>query len=228
MILPGEALYHSATSTTKVYVYANRANDLTKLFDGGTSSSTWRALTDSKNPTAGTADCYLYVVMRLPADTPPLKRFDINVGNSTSGGKQQTIQKFAIEASLDGNKWVAVTDDYTVETPSWNWLSGDDYEAGHPIRQNAGYAMAQPPNYNAAESEHVLDAVTSISVSTGALLVAKGDRKTAHGLTIDCASGVGRIEGSGTVRDGRGSSIGSARGVNPNWAAAFFFFDFFK
>ena len=191
---PGEALYHSATSTTKVFIYKNRANDLTKLFDGTT--TIWRALTDSNNPVNGTADCYQYVVMRLPADTPLLKRFDINVGNSKGDGdKQQTIQKFAIEASFDGKKWVAVTDDYTVETPSTKWFSGDDFVAGHPIRQSAGYAMAQPPNYDAAESEHVLDAVTSISVSTGALLVARGDRKTAHGLTIDCASGVGRIEG---------------------------------
>ena len=197
---PGEALYHSATSTTKVYVYANRANDLTKLFDG--TATIWRALTDGNNPVNDTESCYLYVVMRLPEGTPPLKRFDINVGNSVSGGKKQTIEKFAIEASFDGKAWVAVTDDYTVEEPAAKWFSGDDFVAGHPIRQNAGFAMAQPPNYNAAESEHVLDAVTSISVSTGALLVAKGDRKTANGLTIDCASGVGRIEGIDFAADG--------------------------
>jgi autotransporter-associated beta strand protein len=192
---PGEALCHGAQSTTKVYIYGNQANDLTKLFDG--TDTSWRLLTapSTSYPSTESADKYVYVVMHLPADTPSLKRFDIDVGNSKNGTTQQTIQKFAIEASFDGKKWVAVTDDYTVETPAWKWLSGDDFVAGHPIRQNAGFAMAQPPNYNAAESEHVLDAVTSISVSTGALLVAKGDRKTANGLTIDCASGVGRIEG---------------------------------
>ena len=32
-------------------------------------------------------------------------RFDIDVGNSVGGPTQQTIQKFAVEASLDGKKW---------------------------------------------------------------------------------------------------------------------------
>ena len=191
---PGEVLCHGAQSSTKVYIYGNRANDLTKLFDG--TAGAWRLLTapSTSYPSTENANRYVYVVMRLPADTPRLTHFDIDVGNSKNGTTQQTIQKFAIEASFDGKAWVAVTEDYTV-TPADSWLSGDAFVAGHPIRQNAGYAMAQPPNYDAAESEHVLDAVTSISVSTGALLIAKGDRKTAHGLTIDCASGVGRIEG---------------------------------
>ena len=191
---PGEALCHSDSSTTKVYIYANRANDLAKLFDGTTGY--WRVTTDGSHPGgSGSKYCCLYVVMRLPVGTPPLTRFDIDVGNSVSSGKQQTIQKFAIEASLDGKTWVAVTDDYTVETPADKWQSGDDFVAGHPIRQDAGFAMAQPSGYDAAESEHVLDAVTSISVSTGAVLAARGERKTARGLTIDCAAGVGRIEG---------------------------------
>ena len=189
---PGEALYHSANSTTKVYIYGNRANDLTKLFDG--TAGDWRMLTADHSPSTGAADCYVYVVMRLPDDTPPLTRFDIDVGSSVGGDKQQTIQRFAIEASFDGRKWVAVTDDFTVETPAKKWLSGDDFVAGHPIRQDAGFELRRV-NHDAAESEHVLDAVSSVSVASGALLAAKGVRKTARGLTVDCAAGVGRIEG---------------------------------
>ena len=99
-----------------------------------------------------------------------------------------------MEASLDGVKWFPMTDDYTVTSPSWNWFSGDAFVDGHPLRQNAGFEM-ETYYYDAPGSEHVLDSVTSVQVSTGAVLSAKGESKTARGLTIDCASGVGRLEG---------------------------------
>ena len=140
------------------------------------------------------ASSYVYVTMRLPEDASPIVRFDIDVGNSVGGPTQQTIQKFAVEASLDGKKWFALTDDYTVETPAWKWLSGDAFENGHPLRPNAGFALKEF-TYDAPGSEHALDYVTSIQVSTGAVLAAKGESKIARGLTVDCAAGVGRIEG---------------------------------
>lgn len=191
---PGETLCHGADSSTKLYLYAGLGSTVAKLFDG-TSDGTWRLLAaGGGGMPSDKASSYLYVVMRLPADTPPLVRFDINVGNSVSSGKQQTIEKFAVEASLDGVKWFPMTDDYTVTSPSWNWFSGDAFVDGHPLRQNAGFEM-ETYYYDAPGSEHVLDSVTSVQVSTGAVLSAKGESKTARGLTIDCASGVGRLEG---------------------------------
>ena len=41
-------------------------------------------------------------------------------------------------------------------------------------------------------------------------------------------SPLGRIDRDGAVWDKSGSIIGSARGMNPRWAAAYFFFDFFE
>lgn len=190
---PGETLCHSATSTTTLYLYAGLSSTVEKLFDGTTGS--WRLLTGvGGDMPDGTAAKYLYVVMRLPSDTPPLTHFDINVGNEKNGVKQQTIQKFALEASLDGQKWFAMTDDYTVETPAYAWLSGDAFVAGHPLRKDAGMEM-NTYCFDAPGSEHVLDLVSSIQVSTGAVLSAKGEPKSASGLTIDCVSGIGRIEG---------------------------------
>ena len=191
---PGETLCHGANSSTKFYLYKGLSDTVAALFNG--SGGSWRMLADGggKMPT-GDASSYVYVVMRLPDDTPPLKRFDINVGTSVgTNGKKQTIQIFAVEASVDGKKWFALTDDYTVETPVGTWFSGDEFVNGHPLRPNAGFALNEI-TYDAPGSEHALDSVTSIQVSTGAVLAAKGESKIARGLTVDCAAGVGRIEG---------------------------------
>ena len=40
-------------------------------------------------------------------------------------------------------------------------------------------------------------------------------------------SSVGKVESDGTVRNSSGNQIGSASGVKKEWAAAFFFFNFF-
>ena len=191
---PGESICHGADSDTKIYLYKGLTDTVAALFNG--TGGSWRMLTSGGGGMPnGTASSYVYVVMRMPEDTPPLKRFDINVGTSIgSNGKKQTIQEFAVEASVDGKNWFALTDDYTVETPVGTWFSGDDFVNGHPLRPNAGFALNEI-TYDAPGSEHALDAVTSIQVSTGALLVAKGERKTARGLTVDCSTGVGRIEG---------------------------------
>ena len=41
-------------------------------------------------------------------------------------------------------------------------------------------------------------------------------------------STIGKIESDGTVRNSSNSSIGKAEGVKRSWAAAYFFFDYFK
>jgi len=41
-------------------------------------------------------------------------------------------------------------------------------------------------------------------------------------------SAIGKIERDGNVRNAQNAGIGSAGGVKMEWAAAFFFFDFFK
>ena len=39
---------------------------------------------------------------------------------------------------------------------------------------------------------------------------------------------LGRIDSDGTVRSPSNATIGTAKGVDPEWAAAYFFFKFFK
>lgn len=39
---------------------------------------------------------------------------------------------------------------------------------------------------------------------------------------------VGTIESNGTIRNASNQTIGNASGVKKEWAAAFYFFDFFK
>ena len=136
----------------------------------------------------GTAGRYMYVVMRLPDNTPPILRYDINIGTSSSA-----VSSIGVEASKDGSTWIDLTGD--VSTPqSDDWLSGDGFVAGHPLRPGAGLALNIPaaPDANGAA---MLDNVTSVQVATGATLVAKGVSKTVHGLTIDCSAGVGTLSG---------------------------------
>ena len=130
----------------------------------------------------------MYVVMRLPADTPPILRYDISVGTLSSA-----VSMIGVEASKDGSTWIDLTGD--VSTPqSDDWLSGDEFVAGHPLRPGAGLAFNVPaaPDANSAT---MLDNVTSIQVATGATLVARGEAKTIGNLTIDCSKGVGTLTG---------------------------------
>ena len=196
-LAPGEVFFHSANGN-KVYHYASYNHEgLDNLFDGTTSK--WRMCGTPYNggQPNGTAGRYMYVVMRLPADTPPILRYDINVGTSSSAASL-----IGVEASNDGSTWIDLTGD--VSTPqSDDWFSGDAFVAGHPLRPGAGLALnvSAAPDAN---GEAMLDNVTSVQVAAGATLVAKGVRKTISGLTVDCSAGVGTLSGidfaaSGTI-----------------------------
>ena len=188
-LAPGEVFFHSANGNN-VYHYTSYNNEgLDKLFDG-TTSSKWRMCGTpySGGQPNGTAGRYMYVVMRLPADTPPILRYDISVGTLATA-----VSMIGVEASKDGITWIDLTGD--VSTPqSDDWLSGDEFVAGHPSRPGAGLALNVPaaPDANGAA---MLDNVTSIQVATGATLVARGVAKTISNLTIDCSAGVGTLSG---------------------------------
>jgi len=191
----GEALFHSA-SGCDVYHYTTAAQVFENLFDG-TTGNYWRMLVRSMPTTSDDPSKYVYVVMRLPAGLPPLVRYDMVIGKITSG---EAIGKFAIECSTDGENWMPITDDVTVSTPTSNWLSGDAFAAGHPYRPGCGLSV----NDTFAEdgASHVMDHVDSVRVAPSAKLVARGARKTAAALTIDCSAGVGSIEGFDFAADG--------------------------
>ena len=136
----------------------------------------------------GTSGRYIYVVMRLPDDTPPILRYDINIGT-----RSDAVSMIGVEASKDGSTWIDLTGD--VSTPqSSDWLSGDEFVTGHPLRPGAGLALNVPaaPDANGAA---MLDNVTSVQVATGATLAVKGVAKTISGLTVDCSTGVGTLTG---------------------------------
>ena len=185
---PGESFFYSANGN-KVYHYTSYNNEgLDKLFDGTTGA--WRMCATPYNggQPNGTAGRYIYVVMRLPDDTPPILRYDINIGT-----RSDAVSMIGVEASKDGSTWIDLTGD--VSTPqSTNWLSGDEFVAGHPLRPGAGLALNVPaaPDANGAA---MLDNVTSIQVATGATLVARGVSKTIGNLTVDCSKGVGTLTG---------------------------------
>ncbi|MBR2837655.1 MAG: autotransporter-associated beta strand repeat-containing protein [Kiritimatiellae bacterium] len=185
-LLPGEALFYSATGS-KVYHYVG-AQNLDRLFDGTTTS--WRMFVDPGSSVMpdGTEGRYIYMVMRLPDDTPPLVRYDIDVGSSTPA-----VYQFAVQASKDGSTWVDLTGDVVVSNQA-KWASGDEFEAGHPLRPGKGLALnvVAAPDANGAA---MLDNVTSVQVATGATLAAKGVAKTVRGLAVDCSAGVGTLTG---------------------------------
>ena len=171
--------------------------NLENLFDGTTTS--WRMFVDPGATVMpnGTPERYIYMVMRLPDDTPPLLRYDIDVGST-----QPAVYQFAVQASKDGSAWVDLTGDVTVSNQA-KWASGDEFEAGHPLRPGKGLALNVPAAPD-ADGAAMLDGVTSIQVATGATLVARGVGKTIGSLTVDCAAGVGTLTGfdfaaSGTV-----------------------------
>ncbi|MBQ3290354.1 MAG: autotransporter-associated beta strand repeat-containing protein [Kiritimatiellae bacterium] len=184
----GESFFYSATGNN-VYHYTSYNNEgLDKLFDG--KANAWRMCATPYNggQPNGTSGRYIYVVMRLPDDTPPILRYDINIGT-----KSDAISMIGVEASKDGSTWIDLTGD--VSTPqSSDWLSGDEFVAGHPLRPGAGLALNVPaaPDANGAA---MLDNVTSVQVATGATLAVKGVAKTISGLTVDCSTGVGTLTG---------------------------------
>lgn len=205
-LAPGEVFFHSANGN-KVYHYASYNHEgLDNLFDG--TISKWRMCGTPYNggQPNGTAGRYMYVVMRLPADTPPILRYDINVGTSSSAASL-----IGVEASNDGSTWIDLTGD--VSTPqSDDWLSGDAFVAGHPLRPGAGLALNVPaaPDANGAA---MLDNVTSVQVAAGATLVAKGVRKTISGLTVDCSAGVGTLSGFDFAANGTIDLVNVPAGV---------------
>jgi hypothetical protein len=143
---------------------------------------------------------YVYVVMRLPSDTPPLVRYDMVTGNIIVNNiPGNTIEKFAIECSSDGENWVPLTDDVSVVAFGAfgnNWLSdGSKFEGGHPYRKDSGLKLKDTFSKGDDGAESVLDGVDSLRVAPGATLAALGKRKTVSSLVVDCASGVGKITG---------------------------------
>ena len=190
----GEVLFYSASGSDVYHYYGDQ--NLDSLFDGAVEGSAgkWRLNIVSNLPN-GTAERYIYVVMRLPDDVPPLVRYDIDVGT-----QQKTVRTFAVEASKDGENWVALTDDVTTSDAD-KWSSGDEFVAGHPLRPGKGLTLNVPaaPDANGAA---MLDNVTSIQVATGATLVAKGVSKTIRNLTVDCSKGVGTLSGFDFVANG--------------------------
>ena len=61
-------------------------------------------------------------------------------------------------------------------------------------------------------------------ISLLALLFVAVPKAQAQDLRTSSGSYIGRIESGGRIYNGSGSYIGEARGVRPDWAAAYFFF----
>jgi hypothetical protein len=107
-----------------------------------------------------------------------------------------SITRFAIECSSDGENWVLLTDDVSVGVLSKNWLSDNSaFVAGHPYRKDSGLELKDTFSKGDDGAESVLEGVESLRVAPGATLVALGKRKTVSSLVVDCASGVGKITG---------------------------------
>lgn len=193
----GEALFYSANGS-KVYHYYDKSSNLQSLFDG--TASKWRMNIVSNLPN-GTEERYIYVVMRLPEDTPPIVRYDINVGEAKTSA--DIIEKFAVECSNDGENWKVLTDDVTVAAAD-AWASGDEFAEGHPLRPGKGLEFSKIFFDYDADGSTMLDNVTSVQVAAGATLAAKGVSKMIDNLTLDCTAGAGTLEGfefasSGTI-----------------------------
>ena len=136
------------------------------------------------------------MVMRLPSDTPPLVRYDMVTGTIENNNIKNTIKKFAIECSSDGENWLPLTSDVNVGELSNNWLSdGSKFVANHPYRQGCGLALKDTFLKGNDGASSVLDGVDAVQVAPEATLAALGKRKTVSSLVIDCASGVGKITG---------------------------------
>ena len=184
----GEALYCSAADCM---IYHNAGQALENLFDG-TTGNFWRMFTKDMSANAKESSKYVYVVMRLPSDTPPLVRYDMVTGAINDN----TIKEFSIECSSDGENWVPLTDDVSVGALGNNWLSdGSKFEGGHPYRKDCGLKLKDTFSKGDDGAESVLDGVESLRVAPGATLAALGMRKTVSSLVVDCASGVGKITG---------------------------------
>lgn len=186
----GEALYYSAANCK---VYNKQDYTLEKLFDGSTSM--WRMFAENKNympPKEDDPSRYIYVVMRLPSDTPPIVSYDMVTGDQN----QNSITRFAIECSSDGENWIPISEDVNVSVLTKKWLSDDsNFVVGHPYRQGCGLALKDTFLEGNDGASSVLDGVESLRVAPGATLAALGKRKTVSSLVIDCASGVGKITG---------------------------------
>lgn len=194
----GEALYCSAAGCK---IYNKQGYTLEKLFDGSTGM--WRMFAENANnmPPKEEDDPakYIYVVMRLPSDTPPLVRYDMVTGTQNDN----SITRFAIECSSDGENWMPLTDDVSVEELSINWLSdGSKFEGGHPYRKDCGLKLKDTFSKGDDGAESVLEGVESLRVAPGATLAALGKRKTVSSLVVDCSSGVGKITGIDFAPDG--------------------------
>jgi hypothetical protein len=68
----------------------------------------------------------------------------------------------------------------------------------------------------------ILTTVLLLAFANTVCLANDGSLRDASNATI------GKIECDGTVRNAQNANIGSAKGVKMEWAAVFFFFNFFK
>jgi autotransporter-associated beta strand protein len=180
----GEAFFYSA-SGNKVYHYPlYNKEGLDKLFDGGGSKFRLCATPYTGGQPNGNAGNYVYIVMRLAEDAPPILHYDIIADGKFTVG---------VEASYDGEKWVDLTGDVLVEK-STDWKSGDEFVVGHPNRPGRGFTFDRIPVAPDADGSQMLADVTSVQVAPGATLAAKGNAQTIDSLTVDCSVGSGTLE----------------------------------
>jgi autotransporter-associated beta strand protein len=194
---PGEAFFHSASGNKVFHYPVSYGQGLDQLFDGTVRKDFCMSVTPfGKMQPNGTPERYVYVVMRLPDDTPPILSYDIYNSHA-----EKYITVIGVEASKDGKVWVDLTGDVQLASAA-AWASGDEFAEGHPARPGRGLVFGKVFAAPDADGAAMLDGVTSVQVAAGATLAAKGVGKTLGNLTVDCTGGAGSLEGFDFSADG--------------------------
>jgi len=178
------------------WFYKNRDFEMKTLWNGKADTLpflAWNinAAVDSQKITVDHPERRVSVVFRLPDNAPEITRYDFASGSSYSGYANTMPKIFELEGSLDGSdsSWQRLhyRDDQPASAGAGLWAS--DGTAFNTAYTNVGFAVK-----GHTEGVSQLSGVTSISVSTGAVLRAIGVASRIRGLTVT-QDGIGTIDG---------------------------------
>ena len=170
----------------------NTSRPLSGLFEGGTSLWTQMGLPNGE-PSISDDTTWVSVVMHLTNTTARAKTFDVAQRGDAAPYRYKT---FSMEGSLDGVHWDVLTNVTTSATVSKWTFANSSVSSDNAAVHTGGCPIAGRPEGTA----NALEGVSSISVASGARLVAQG-AATIPGLVVD-ANGAGSVEGFAFAENG--------------------------
>lgn len=148
---------------------------------------------------------HMTIVFRLPDDAPAIRYYDVcQIGNN---GANEHMNKFMLEASVDGESWVELHRETTVRTcgaDCWNSTGIAWKEGQNCLAEGATFGYEIPTGPVVFGSAPSLASASGVAVAKNATLASDGTSEIAS-LTLDA----GASDGMGTIKGFTFSQQGS-------------------